>query len=143
MPPPPAMYPAVAAWAKGYSYSLVKGVDAITRSQLAMYVQAYYTEGWTMGELIEAIGTVFGPDRAQRIAVTEVTRAYTEASRVAADQAAALGLPMVEMWETEKDDLVCEICAPRNGKVLGDGWTREDGPPAHPNCRCRVVFEVA
>ena len=143
LPPPANLFSQVGAWARQYCGQLVKGVDAITRSQLSMFIQSYVTEGWTMGELTEAIGTIFGEARAMRIAVTEVTRAYVEAARISADEMAALGLPMTEIWETDNDELVCEICAPRQGKVLGDGWTRDDGPPAHPNCRCRIRFEVA
>ena len=147
MPPPPSLWLRVAAWAKENTGHLIRGVEDITRSQVAMYVQAYVTEGWTLGQLTEAIGTVFGPDRAQRIAVTEVTRAYAAAKYQVADEMEALGLPQRIVWETEKDDLVCEICAPRDGKAEGDGWTRYGPyglePPAHPNCRCGIMTEVA
>jgi hypothetical protein len=142
-PIPQSVFGQVATWARNYSYHLVTGINDITRSQLGMYMQRYVTEGWTLGELREAIATIFGPDRAQRIAVTEVTRAYVEAGRISADELAAMGLPMIEIWRTNADQLVCDDCEPRNGKALGDGWERSDGPPAHPNCRCITTFEVA
>jgi len=42
----------------------------------------------------------------------------------------------VEVWQTRNDEIVCPICGPRHGKEEGDGWTKDDGPPAHPRCRC-------
>lgn len=147
LPPPPSLWTRVADWARLNSGRLVKGVDDITRSQLVMYVQSYVTEGWTLKDLVEAVATIWGPERAQRIAVTEVTRAYAAAKYQVAEEMEQMGLPQVIVWQTEKDELVCEICAPRDGKVEGDGWTR-DGPyglepPAHPNCRCGIMTEVA
>ena len=146
-PPPASLWVKVAAWARIWTGHLIKGVEEITRSQVAMFVQSYVTEGWTIGQLTDAIGTVFGPDRALRIAVTEVTRAYAAAEYEVATEMALLGLPMLVIWETAADEHVCAICDERDGKAEGDGWSREGKygvePPAHPNCRCRIRFEVA
>jgi len=157
MPPAPSLWTRVAAWAKENTGHLIKGVEDITRSQVAMYVQSYVTEGWTLAQLTEAIGTVFGPERAQRIAVTEVTRAYAAAKYQVAEEMDALGLPQRIVWESEKDGLVCDICEDRDGHAEGEVYTDADGndttwtrygawglePPAHPNCRCGIMTEVA
>jgi SPP1 gp7 family putative phage head morphogenesis protein len=143
MPMSPSVWARVTTWATTYAGRLVKGIDEVTRGLLTVNLNAYITEGWTFKQLSDAIGAIFGPDRARRIAITEVTRCYTEAGRVWADEMAALGVKMNEIWITQIDERTCEICEPRDGKVLGDGWERDDGPPAHPNCRCDVRYEVA
>ena len=75
------------------------------------------------------------------IARTEVTRAAVEGQRATvketSDALAKYGIkPMVEVWQTRNDDLVCSIYRSRHGKKEGAGWTKEDGPPAHNGCRC-------
>lgn len=148
MPPPASLWTSVTTSIRRYAFDLFKEIDEITRSELGLYLRTYVTEGWTLGELEAQIATIFGPDRANRIAVTEVTRAYSMAKWHTADEMAALGLPMIATWETEHDDLVCDICGPLDGKPEGHGWTRLDEkgneqPPAHPNCRCSLRLEVA
>jgi len=59
-----------------------------------------------------------------------------------ADELAAEGVTMIESWVTQRDERVCPICYPRDGKVLGDGWTRIDGPPAHIRCRCDTAYKL-
>ncbi len=145
--PPTSMFFNVQNWLSGYSFKLVSGIEDITRSQLSLVLREYVEKGQTLGELQAAVATIFGPERAARIAVTEATRCYAEAKYEVAKQMELLGLPQRIVWETEKDELVCEICAPRDGKAEGDGWFR-DGPygiepPAHPNCRCGIMTEVA
>ena len=49
---------------------------------------------------------------------------------------------MTPVWATEKDDKVCKICGPLNGRPA-DKWGKfELGPPAHPVCRCYLNYEV-
>ena len=72
-----------------------------------------------------------------------MTRAATEGERGIVDELGKMGITMAEFWATENDDLVCTICGPRNEKKEGDGWTRADGPPAHPKCRCWVNHEIS
>jgi hypothetical protein len=45
-------------------------------------------------------------------------------------------------WRTNADELVCPVCGPLAGQVIGLDEAFEggiDGPPAHPRCRCWVV----
>lgn len=37
------------------------------------------------------------------------------------------------IWHTREDELVCPICAPRQGERFSGA---SNGPPAHPRCRC-------
>lgn len=81
-------------------------------------------------DLVDALEPWFGEARAERIAVTEVTRMFDVGNRLAHEEA---GIEREE-WQTVRDEAVCPICAPLNGKrfALNDG----PRPPAHVNCRC-------
>ena len=129
-------------WARRYTYELVRGINDTTRGCLQESIGDYYERGLTLGQLRERLGRYFGPVRADMIATTEVTRASVEGERVIARELAGQGIQMVEVWQTNNDELVCPICGPRNGKPKGDGWTEQDGPPAHPRCRCWVGHEL-
>jgi hypothetical protein len=126
-----------ADWAQQYAGDLISGVTATTkqgvRDQLEQWVQAKET----LPELIERItnisnaagGSLFGPVRAEMIAVTEATNVYAEAN---AEAWQAMGVQpaafkpsghvrcrcwlttkklsdgtRVMVWQTAKDDLVC------------------------------------
>ena len=143
-----------ANWARDYGGKLVKDISTTTRRGVGNAVSNFYTEAQTMGELTgnmttfrDNLGTVFSPQRAEMIAVTEVTRSAAEGEREMAKELAKEGIIMVEVWQTRNDDLVCEICGPRNGieelKGSGDAyWDRNMGPPGHPRCRCNVRHEL-
>jgi hypothetical protein len=122
---------------------LAREINQTSWDMLEVVLKSYASEGWTMGELTVAVADIFGEARAQRIAVTEVTRAYVEGSRIAADDVIAQGIVMTEIWRTDNDDLVCELCGPLDGEPIGIAWDRGMGPPLHPNCRCWTTFEVA
>lgn len=84
------------------------------------------------------VAEYLGPERAESIAVTEVTKANSRAERAAAeDFERATGVRIVAYWVTESDSRVCATCEGLGGKAESV-WLREmpDGPPAHPNCRC-------
>jgi SPP1 gp7 family putative phage head morphogenesis protein len=128
-------------WARSYAGELVRGItqtsQRIVRGALADFVS---TPGMTTRDLRDILATTFGPARAQTIAVTETTRAYYEGGKEAASEIEKLGFEMVGIWRTANDERVCPICAPLNGKPEKEwgGLT----PPAHPNCRCDVAYEL-
>jgi SPP1 gp7 family putative phage head morphogenesis protein len=75
---------------------------------------------------------MFGKVRAARIAATEVTRLRAKANQIAWDDS---GVVVDFRWSTAMDDLVCEICAPREGQLFP--LSQMDSLlPAHVNCRC-------
>ena len=135
-------------WANDYTFKLVTDIGETSRRGLQQAVSGYFGEAQTQAELAAQIsefkdrtGRLFGPVRAEMIARTEVTRAAVEGQRATVREADKLlskyGVaPMIEVWQTRNDELVCPICGPRHGKEEGDGWTKDDGPPAHPRCRC-------
>ena len=137
-----------ANWARDHGGRLVKDISKTTRRRVGNSVANFYEEGQTIGELggsmedfEDELGNIFGPQRAEMIAVTEVTRAAAEGEREMAKELAKDGIIMVEIWETRNDGIVCSTCEPRQGKQQGDGWTASDGPPGHPNCRCNIRHE--
>ncbi len=56
------------------------------------------------------------------------------------------GSQIAAYWQTEKDEKVCPICSPLHNQLEQPGvignWTElfPLGPPAHPRCRCFIVW---
>jgi hypothetical protein len=132
---------AASSWAQQYAYDLIGGINATSRQAVGQAVSNFFTQGWTMRDLHNRLGRIYSPVRAEMIAVTEVTRAAAEGERGVVAEIEKEGIRMVEVWQTNNDELVCNICGPRHGKKHGDGWTRSQGPPAHPRCRCWTNHE--
>lgn len=108
-------------------------LEATTKAHLANAIDEQLELGVDVGAVVEAIEPLFGDMRAQRIAVTETTRAMGQAALATYEE---LGVEEWE-WRTAEDPLVDRDCEER----------AEDGPypiyidfePAHPNCRCWPV----
>ena len=142
-------------WAQSYSYQLVQGITNTTQKLIRDAVSNFFEQSMTMGDLETIIGRAFGPVRAEMIAVTEVTRAASEAEVQIGEEMAGEGLFLDAVWKTNNDELVCPICAPLNGKKA-EGYrgkrrpywihptkrTEIDPPPAHPRCRCWISWEI-
>lgn len=131
-----------ADWAARYTFGLISDVNETTLRVLRKGVERYYQEsGRTMGDLTKELEPWFGRTRAERIAVTEVTRAAAEGERIVERTARDAGIRLVAIWHTNRDELVCNICGPNDGKAQPEWVGVEDIPPAHPNCRCWVTHE--
>lgn len=125
------------AWAAEYGANLVQNLNTTSRREIGRLVNDYFQEGQTVRELSENIQrVVYNPNRAKLIAQTEITRANVEAE---IEMVQELGNTLSARWVTNRDDLVCPICGPRDGTMQNDNWF--DLPPAHPGCRCWVVWE--
>lgn len=124
-------------WASDYSFNLVNGINDTSRRALQSSVSAYYERGQTVGDLTGRLSNIFGPTRAELIAVTEITRAAVEGERAIVRELNKQGVQMVPVWQTNNDALVCSLCDPRHDKVIEDGVY----PPLHPRCRCFVNHE--
>lgn len=125
-------------WARTYSYELIKGLTETTRRQVSEVMSAFVeTPGMTEGDLEKLLEPAFGRIRADMIATTEATRAFSEATNEIQRLVNQTGLAMTRIWQTQNDELVCEICGPLNGRPE-EVWAGEypDGPPAHVRCRC-------
>ena len=114
--------------------------QAKTQKLLKKAISEYFKKGWTRQELVDRIAPIVGPDRAEVVAVTEITREASARDTAIWEELAREGIRMGEIWETLNDELVCPICASRQGKKRGDGW--DEPPPAHDGCRCRRRLEL-
>lgn len=95
--------------------------------------------------------------RAYNIARTELAFAYNQGSYEGTKQAQAAGYmgETVKVWCTADDERVCEVCGGLDGKqiAMDDDFdfntklatpanpTIRRVPPAHPSCRCAVIYE--
>lgn len=86
----------------------------------------------------DILDDAFGPSRIEMIASDEVTRARHAGSETAIE--ATVGLSDDDVWETNPPR-VCKTCMALDGKRRSEWpWRFEDGPPAHPRCKCNVRY---
>lgn len=102
-----------------------------------------FENGWSSGELSDALEAAYGfsADRAEVIAETEMRMAIGSG---AIEGARASGLVAGKQWLLSNDEGVCDDCEGNaDDGVIGldaDFTSGDDTVPAHPNCRCVVVF---
>jgi HK97 family phage portal protein len=130
-------------WASRYTYDLVTRLTDTTRDTVRQAVERFVsTPGMAHDDLVALLEPAFGSVRAEMIATTEVTRAYSMATNEYQQMLSDAGIAMVKVWNTNNDDRVCPICGPLDGQPE-DNWPSdlEDGPPAHVNCRCTTSLK--
>lgn len=96
-------------------------LDAIVRAR---------EEGWSVARTVEAVGDIFGPKRARRIAITETTRLMGIGAQASYR---AVGITHWH-WRTANDDRVDSAC-----QALAAGGPypiEQEFTPEHVNCRC-------
>jgi len=82
-------------------------------------------------------------NRAKMIARTETNRAFNMGNKDAAKDS---GLNLVKQWDAHIDARTSQVCKDLNGKQVGLDekfkWHEQefDIPPAHVNCRSRVIY---
>ena len=90
--------------------------------------------------------------RAYTIARTELATAYNQGAYEGTKQAQAAGLigDVVKVWCTADDERVCSICGSMEGVEAamddefngsGRSWSTRLTAPAHPGCRCAILYE--
>lgn len=129
-------------WARSYGFDLVSKLTNTTRETVRTALQSYLeTPGMSLEDIAQMLKPAFGEVRSDMIAVTETTRAYSEATNEIQRRLIAQGLNVVRIWYTKQDERVCDICGPLHGKPESE-WSAEfpDGPPAHPRCRCDILL---
>ena len=138
-----------------YRLGAITDIGESTRTHAVQAISDWLQEGADLPALEARLIPLFDEgSRARRIAVTEVTRIYSEGNQMAWQ---STGLVERKRWMTAVDDLVCEVCGELHGMeipVYENFHLSEDrgfghyvsGPPGHWNCRCwlqPVVTEVA
>lgn len=140
----------ISDWVKQYSFDLIKGINETTRELVKnSLVKFNETPGMNNRDLFNLLEPAFGQVRAQMIAVTEVTRAYSEANSMYQDYMTEVGVESMREWRTSRDEKVCPICSPMNGQQVKQGdkfkddfGNEYDNPPAHVRCRCGVEIRI-
>jgi hypothetical protein len=134
-----------AQWAREYVYDLVKDIDKTTQLLLQDAISQFVeTPGMNLSDVMDLLP--FDEERAQRIAVTEITRVYAKADQVAGEELKKEfpDVRVVKIFFTNNDELVCEACSPLNGKEVEidenfyepQNEYQDGNPPLHPSCRC-------
>jgi HK97 family phage portal protein len=137
-------------WLSDYTPKTTDKIDQTTADRIKPIIEMYRTTpGMTIADLEAAVLPLSDPMRAKMIAITETTRAASQATTSYKDYLAQRGIQMTRVWNTDADELVCTICT---GEVYGvklngateDQWPAElsDGPPAHVNCRCDTSLRL-
>lgn len=139
---------------------ILRPVIGLTPKQAAAVVrfrENLIAEGLPLKKVEHQVGNYAGflhRQRALRIARTELSFAYNygqfEAIRQAQEQG-YFGGEVVKVWMTADDERTCDFCGPLDGQVIGleetfpgltDKLPNIFVPPAHPQCRCTVGYQV-
>jgi hypothetical protein len=83
---------------------------------------------------------VLSRSRAESVGITETTTATSEAEGIGQDILADIGIDASARWFTQLDERVCDLCGPLHGTTQSR-WP-VGPPPAHPRCRCYLVYSV-
>ena len=124
-------------WAIAYTDTLLEQMASTSGKLVGSTVARWFENREPLEQLIQDLEPVFGRKRAERIAATEVTRAAAEGSRLSYIESGVVEKVVIR---TSKDERVCQICAPLEGKygTLVDGVKGSGFPPFHVNCRCWI-----
>jgi SPP1 gp7 family putative phage head morphogenesis protein len=123
----------------------VWAITDTTRDVLKDLITNAFTQGQTPAELTKSIEQtgVFSASRADMIASTEMAKATIQGSLSTAKDVGAIG----KQWETSGDHDIDDECNDNedDGTVAIDEnfSSGDDGPPAHPNCNCALVYITA
>lgn len=139
-------------WLVEYIPERNRQLDASTISVLKKAIAAYRTTpGMTIQDVMRKVAPATDRARARSIAITEVTRAASQAQVDYQRYLSGKGIAMERTWVTNVDELVCPTCGPLHNLVedeatdgYSQGWIAEypEGPPAHVNCRCSTALTV-
>lgn len=145
-------------WVEPYTR---KVSDELTRHTRERVEQARTNAAGDPKQLRTELDIPFGDARRFNIIITETTKAITAGERTAAEEInrtrqetpveppkpgepPKVPEPLIKpYWITERDALVCPICAPLDG-TPEEQWPEpfRDGPSAHPRCRCWLEWRA-
>lgn len=132
--------PKLIEYFQGRSNLIINSVDSYTKEWIARKIQEGKENGLTtqqIGQELTDLGRGISRIRAERIALTETANAMTI---VEIETASRYGIRH-KIWRTSKDESVCPICLPLEGKKTEIRQTFPggyQGPPAHVSCRCFI-----
>ncbi len=126
----------------------IKGLNEELQRKLRGEIREALVKGESLRDITERINKLFdgfSKNRSMMIARTESTRILNQGMNTAYIQS---GIPGRKEWVATLDNRTCPICARLNGQKVGLSEAFIDPatgkgywhPSAHPNCRCRIVF---
>lgn len=126
-------------WAIAHTDQVLEQIAQVSARGVGQSIGRWLDNGEPLDALIADLEPYFGPDRAARIAATEVTRAVAEGSEAAYRES---GVVQEMEWASSMDERVCPVCSGLTGKRRDFGEPFSvgiDKPPAHVNCRCWLL----
>jgi hypothetical protein len=137
-----AIVAAAAQFSETHAFNLVTDLNNTTQRNLQRVMANFFqSEARDVDLLKKQLAPIFGTGRAENIAITETTRAFEVGKEIYRDQLAAQGIRTDLRWHTMRDERVCVICEPNEGKLKSEGWT-VNSIPAHPRDRCWTTIEI-
>lgn len=131
-------------WAAGQAQRVALGFTQTSRRLLerlgAEWLDRFLTgEPVSATEIRDQTEDIFGETRAIRLASDAVTAGQTAGGEWAV--AAMSELSPDDTWHTVADEKVCPVCEPLDSLPRSQ-WEQSvpSGPPAHPMCRCWIVY---
>jgi SPP1 gp7 family putative phage head morphogenesis protein len=126
---------AAVRWARQQALGLAQDITDTSRDYVRQELAAWVESGAPLDVLTERLTPMFGPVRAEMIAVTEITRSFQEGSLITWRES---GVVNRFEFRTAVDELVCPLCEPFAGKQfeLDDAG---HSPPIHVRCRCFAI----
>ena len=131
-------------WLTNYMPRFNSEIDGTSERIIKAAIEQYrVTPGMTINDVRALLRPAVGGARAAAITITEITRAASQATMSYQTYLASKGLNFERIWNTDADELVCEICVPLNGQGE-DEWIQiyPSGPPAHTRCRCDTSLRL-
>jgi SPP1 gp7 family putative phage head morphogenesis protein len=131
---------AAAKYAREYRYTYIRDITETTRTQVQSIMDGWIQSGTSLDALEAQLSGIFGESRAERIAATEVTRAFSQGNMATWE---STGFVRSMVWHTAEDEKVCVVCESHSGEHVGIGDI-DAAPPngSHPGCRCWLQPEV-
>jgi rubredoxin len=128
-----------ANWARKNAGETCRDLTEKEKGAIKKAISDFYLKGGTtLGDVSNKISKYVGEERANVIAVTEITRATANVQQLEGEDLQKQGVDMYKFWETRKDDLVCPVCKSLFKKQVGIYESFADGifiSAAHDGCR--------
>lgn len=106
----------------GYDRGLAAAINDTTKKAINREVSTWIAEpGHKLDDLSKRLAPTFGRKRAQTIAITEVTNAYSGGAIQSWQEVnRQMGATIItaKAWRTANDERVCPMCAPLGGLIL-------------------------
>jgi len=115
---------------------------------LKKVISEYMKGGKPVGYVMDALSKEFPSEQADLIAITEITRAYAISEQKEGEKLKRewKDVPVIKIWTTNNDFLVCPLCRELDGKEveIDEHFSKDIFiPPAHPGCRCWINATTA